>query len=172
MEIRETYRILLAELSEKTNSSTDSQKFCEEVVNAFRPILAIDAMVMAVRFDENTFDVVSRFNRSYARLDEGRFLKINRTTPLADAIRLQKVQAWGTNQKLLREYPEALTWQVVPHAVVAVPIIEERRTVAGCVYALRDEFSTDAQSEISEVLEATSHLIYQVYLRQLEQPSH
>ena len=54
MELREVYQSLLAKLSEKEKSSTDPQQFCEEIVEAFRPILAVDAMVMAVPFDEFT----------------------------------------------------------------------------------------------------------------------
>jgi len=166
VEAREIYQKLITELDKKAKTSIDAQEFCEDIVEAFRPILAIDAMVMAVRFDESTFDVVSRYNRSYARLDQGRFLKINRKTPLADAIRFQKIQMWGTNQKLIREYPEALTWQVVPHAVIAVPLVEKGITVAGCVYAMREEFTTDQEAIFCELFEVASSLLYQVYLKQ------
>lgn len=166
MEIRETYRILLAELSEKAEHSADSPKFCEEVVIALKPVIVIDALVLGVRYDESTFDIVSMFNRSYARLDNDRFLKIHRRTPMTEAIRMQTIQAWGNNQKIIREFPESITWAVVPHAVIVVPIVIDNVTEAGCVFALHEEFENSAKVLLSEFFDSIAHLIYQVYRNQ------
>ena len=170
MDLRETYRILLAELSVRSKISSDPQKFCNSVVKTFYPYFIIDAMAMVVRFDEDTLDTVLRFNKTYARLDQNRFVKIHRKTPLTDAMRLQTNQVIGTNHKLIFEYPEALTWPIVPHSIVAVPIVVDGVSVAGCAWAMHDEFSGESEALIASALDAATHMLYQVYQRSLQTP--
>lgn len=169
MELPESLRQVLKELETMSRASSDLTIFCEEIVSKLQPEINVDVIVVAKWFDEQTFDVVFRSNRAYARLDEDRFLKIHRLTPLTDAIRSQKTQALGTTRKILREYPEALTWPVIPRAVVAVPIVESGRTVAAVVFGFKVEFSTAEQPLLCEVSEEISALIYLMYLKQSKQ---
>ena len=162
MEPGDFEQVLISKLIEKSKISPDLDSFCEGAVEILRPVIAIDAIVFVERLDESTFEKVYTYNRSYAPLDEDTFLKVNRKTPLTDAINLRKTQAWGSSQRIIREYPEAISWPLIPHTAVAVPIVEGDTAVAGCAFVSKEEFLTEEKYLISSLLETVTNLIHQL----------
>ena len=122
-------------------------------------------MLLFIPVDDETLEFRASFGKPYAELDEGKFLKRNRKTPVTDAMKFQSVQAWGSAERLQREYPDLILWPKIMPAVIAIPIVRAGQSIAGCVFIPSEEFPHSRNAEIKETLAAVAELIYQVYSR-------
>ena len=165
MEIRLATGPLLDALKEKALTAATTNEFCSDVVAMIKPYFKVVDLVLFTRFDNDSLELVGLHGRPYAKLIDGRFLKLNRKTPVTDAVRLQRNQVWPNNQKLLLEYPDLIEWPKIIHAVIAIPVIIKGISVAACAYLLDEEFLMSDFTDSSDFLVAVSNLIYQVHLR-------
>lgn len=153
-------------LESLARDATSADEFSAQAIKLIGPFFAVSTMLFFLPIDEETLEFKVSYGKPYATLDEGRFLKTHRKTPVTDAIKHQRIQVWGSSSKMLREYPDLVLWPKIMPAVVAVPILENGAAVAGCVFILSEEFSGEAADEISEALGFIAHLIFEVYSRQ------
>lgn len=164
MEIRvnrfEGHEDVLSALAARLQSPESVDEFCTYICESMRHIVDIDTLILFTVKDPEILEMVASHGKPYARLDEGKFLKRNRRTPVTDAIRLRKAQVWSDMRKMVLEYPDIVEWPRIMHAVVAIPIIKNEIAVAGCVYVLRREFPSRDNVIVREILEKLSELIY------------
>ena len=157
---------VLAELRLKAEVSRDANDFCADVVKLLRGIIDIETLILFTVVDDLNLEMSASHGRSFAILEEGRFLKSHMKTPITEAIRLQKNQAWNNTRKVLLEFPDLVEWPRIMPSVVGIPIVREGVSVAGCSYVLQHEFSLDHRDQIVKILEETAELIYSVYQRE------
>lgn len=162
---------LIAELALNAKTSANGDDFCRKAVITLRGMIDIETLLLFITVDEETLEVQASHGRPFANLDQGRFLKKHRITPVTDAIRLQRNQAWSSVQKLLLEYPDLIEWPRIMHSVIAIPVIRRGKSVAGTVFILQSEFSENDKTEMVEILRQISELIYSVHERQVGQSS-
>lgn len=165
MEIRLALGPLLDALKQNALTAPTTNEFCSEVVAMIKPYFKVSDLVLFTRFDNDSLELVGMHGRPYARLIDGRFLKLSRKTPVTDAVRLQRNQVWPNNKKLLLEYPEIIEWPKIIHSVIAIPVIIKGISVAGCAFLLDEEFAMSDFTDSSDFLVAVSNLIYDVHLR-------
>lgn len=167
-----SYAVTLGELEKLAATSLDADLFCEVVIDTLKPYIELETIILFIQVDNETLESKARSGPEHGNLIGNKYLKFFRKSPMADAYRLGKPQDWGDAQKMLKEYPDLILWPRILHGVVAIPLLKDKRAYAGCVYVSRDGFPEELGQSLLEPLEKTSELIYQVYLRQLEQPSH
>lgn len=157
---------LLQNLSASCEKSNDVNEFCELVATSLRPDLPIEALILFVRVDELNLELKAVFGKPYAKLDDGRFLKTHRKTPVADSVRLQEPQLWGDSRKMLLEYPDLVMWPKIMHSVIAIPLVENKISVAACVFIPAGSFLQSEIPQLTAIFTEISQMIYTVYLRE------
>lgn len=156
-------KAILASLAAIAESTNDGDVYCAEVTQALSGMIDIETLILFVVIDETTLEMQASHGRAFAHLDQGRFLKTHRKTPVTDAIRLQTIQAWSNTSKILLEYPDLINWPRMMHSVVGVPIIRRGKSLAGCAFVLKNEFNQADRDAIVEILRKVSELIFSVH---------
>lgn len=167
MEIRgnrfQGHEDVLEALAADSTTASDINEFCTLVCDSLRQIIDIDTLILFAVKDSENLEMVASSGKPYARLDEGKYLKRHRKTPVTDAIRLQVSQVWSDARKMMIEYPDLVEWPRIMHAVVAIPVVEKEESVAGCVFVLRREFAARDHKKVEEILEKVTAFIYSIY---------
>lgn len=164
MEIRanrfDGYENVLAALASRLHDSESVDDYCTAICESMHEIIDVDTLILFSVKDSETLEMVASFGKPYARLDEGKYLKRHRKTPVTDAIRLRKAQVWNDVRKMILEYPDIVEWPRIMRAVVAIPIVKDEIAVGGCVYVLKREFASRDSEIVREIMEKVSNLIY------------
>lgn len=153
----------LKALEQLSLAADDVNDFSALAIKSLEHFLSIRTMLLFLPVNDETLEVKASFGKPYAELEEGRFLKRNRKTPVTDAMKFQSIQAWSSAERMHREYPDLFLWPKIMPAVVAIPIIKDGESVAGCVFIPSEEFPQSRNAEIIETLTVIAELIYQVY---------
>lgn len=153
----------LKELQHLSLAAEDVNEFSSLAIKSLERFLAIRTMLLFLPVSDENLEIKALFGKPYAELEEGKFLKRNRKTPVTDAMKFQSIQAWGCAERMQREYPDLVLWPKIMPAVIAIPIIKDGESVAGCVFIPSEEFPHSRNAEITETLTVIAELIYQVY---------
>lgn len=164
MEIRanrfDGYEDVLAALASRLHDSESVDGYCTAICESMHEIIDVDTLILFSVKDSETLEMVASYGKPYARLDEGKYLKRHRKTPVTDAISLRKAQVWNDVRKIILEYPDIVEWPRIMRAVVAIPIVKDEIAVGGCVYVLKREFASRDSEIVREIMEKVSNLIY------------